>query len=797
MSIVCSFALAAFLFLSAGNWRPECGPAANAGEIIDDVADIVLGQKGMSYPFSNRTDACGLVLPTSVAVDTSREPYILYVVDSGNRRVLAYRTPLAAQRPVKADLVIGQPDFESAFFNEDEAAPDRFLSPVCVAVDSHGNVYVSDAGYNRILRFDRPFETDVRPDRVFGQQNRFDAMEPNEGGVSADSLFAPTAIHVDPHTGDLWVADSGNNRVLCFHQPLSGDTTADFVLGQPDFTFAQPNAGGVGARSLRAPMGVTTRGSDVLVADSGNRRILIYANALAGDGTATHVLGQDGSFTRNEAGCSPFRFELPTSLTITDAKPDGSRLLVADSANHRVLFFALEPTITSQPIGLWGQGTNLHACTPNAGGLGPASLAYPAAVAISPDDVLWVADQGNNRILGFQSGVTRDREADYVIGQIDLRHGTENLVDAWGLSSPRDVAVDRSVQPNRLYICDSYNNRILGYASTETLSSRTECTIVIGQPDSWSNDPGGGRASLSAPTSLAVDSNGNLFVADRDNSRVLWFERPFETDTVADRVFGQPDFASHRPNRNGVSARSLNRPESVAVDRPGNLYISDTRNHRILRFDRPIRSDATADAVWGQNGDFTSNKEYGGVGVRANTLSYPFGLNVRADGLLAVADTNNHRVLIFDTQADDPLTAVQVFGQAGRFDIDRDNLGGCTASSLSGPEGVVFWREGLFIADTANCRVLWYERPTSENHSACAVYGQFGSFKDNQRGMGRTGARNLWFPSGMDLDSLGNLYVADREQNRVLVFKASKPWPDSHGANGGSPTATAPGGGLE
>ncbi|MBN1491260.1 MAG: NHL repeat-containing protein [Phycisphaerae bacterium] len=772
---------------------------ANTEDAIpDDTADVVLGQSDMRYPFASRTDARGLVQPSSVAVDTSVRPYRLYVIDSGNHRILGYRTPFAGARPVAADLVLGQPDLHSGFFTEEEAGPERLFTPASVAVDSRGNVYVADADYNRILLFDRPFDTDRIADRAFGQQDNFDSFEPNNGGISAGSLAAPHAICIDPRTNDLWVADTGNNRVLCYRNPIETDRIADIVLGQPDFTSAAANAGGLGAGSFQAPMGVAILGNHLVVADSGNHRILIFDNPPENNGAASRVLGQDGSFTNAERGCSPFRFQFPTGLAPAafTAGASAGGLLVADTGNSRLLLFDLTDAKRTQPVGLWGQGTNLHSATPNAGGLGPSSLAHPSSMAISPDGVLWVADQDNNRVLAFQDGVRGDRNADQVIGQIDLRHGTENLVDALCVASPRDVAIDRSTQPNRLYVCDAYNNRVLGYGSTHDLNSETPCTIVIGQPDVWSNDAGCGPASLSMPTAVAVDANGGLFVVDRENNRVLWFDAPFEKDAIADRVFGQPDFKSSEANRGGISARTLNRPEGVAVDGDGNLYVADTRNHRILRYDRAIQTDGAADAVWGQQGDFTRGEEYGGIGVRADTFSYPFGLDIRADGWLAATDTNNHRVLLFDTRAADPNKAVRVFGQKNDFSSDRDNLGGCTARSLSGPEAVTFWQAGLFVADTANCRLLWYADLGSTDDAASAVYGQFGSFTRNQRGMGITGARNLWFPTGMDFDSNGSLYVADREQSRILVFRARKLRTRDRGAGGGlTKRAATPNGG--
>ncbi|HSW44540.1 MAG TPA: NHL repeat-containing protein, partial [Phycisphaerae bacterium] len=399
-----------------------------------------------------------------------------------------------------------------------------------------------------------------------------------------------------------------------------------------------------------------------------------------------------------------------------------------------------------------------------------------------PDATLWIADQGNHRVLRFEKGFHGDRSAEAVLGQRDFNHASGNHVDGLGLAWPRDVAIDRSVEPNRLYVCDFDNHRILGYRSVEDLGPERQPDLIIGQPDTFSNTPGTDAESLYLPTSLAVDARGGLYVADRENNRVLWFDRPFETDSRADRVFGQPAMVSREPNNGGVSARSLNRPEGVAVDVRGNLYVADTRNHRVLRFDQPTTSDTAADVVWGQGNDFTIGNEFGGLEVRADTFSYPFGLDLRGDGLMAVADTNNHRVLLFDVLAPDSRAATRVLGQAGDFAGREDNRGGCSAASLSGPEGVAFRGKGLFVSDTANCRIVYYGEVTSGDSQAEHVYGQEGSFARKGPSPARASARTLWFPSGMDIDSRGNLYVADREQSRVLVFRSASREPPPAGS---------------
>ncbi len=205
------------------------------------------------------------------------------------------------------------------------------------------------------------------------------------------------------------------------------------------------------------------------------------------------------------------------------------------------------------------------------------------------------------------------------------------------------VVVDRSLQPNAIYVVDRGNSRILGFRSFES----PDADLVFGQPDKFSGAPNGDAnlgiyakpssaslALLATPsgTNLAeqwlklnidVDAEGNLYVPDAYNNRVLVYYAPFSPDktggkgdTVADLVIGQNDFTSNGVNRgNGYStrdARSLSiglgyldggSSRGVSVDAAGNVWVADTYNSRVLRFPK---GQTTADLVLGQKG-FTSN----------------------------------------------------------------------------------------------------------------------------------------------------------------------------------------------
>ena len=173
---------------------------------------------------------------------------------------------------------------------------------------------------------------------VWGQLGSFSTNAANNGGVSANSLHLPWGVAVDG-AGNLYVADVGNNRVLYYP---AGSTTANRVYGQGgDFTASTANNGGVSANSLWAPWGVVLdAGGNLYVADYGNNRVLYYP---AGSTTATRVYGQGGSFvtnTPNKGGISadslnaPWTLALDSSGNLYVADNSNSRVLYYPSGEY-------------------------------------------------------------------------------------------------------------------------------------------------------------------------------------------------------------------------------------------------------------------------------------------------------------------------------------------------------------------------------------------------------------------------------------------------------------------------------
>ncbi len=324
--------------------------AANA----DSVAVAELGQPDMFSNIANSPTAASMnlyfsIVGSQVAIDGSSSPHHLWVTDPLNNRVLGYRNAAALSNGQAADLVIGQPNFQLT------GCDYNLCRPTGVAVDSAGNLYVADSSDNRILIFSNPFAINgntgqtaaFNPSTVIGQGGDFFSNSCNVGGSqpSEYTLCTPNKLTIDG-SGNLWVADTGNNRVLEYNNPLmTGNLAAIKVVGQPDFVSNQSNQGASeSAATLANPAGLTVdAGGNLYVADTYNCRVLRFQSPVVNGESASQVWGTGGSFVNSFCGGnSPTTLAYPTDVAVDSA----NSLYIADSYEHRVLEF---PEVSSPP----------------------------------------------------------------------------------------------------------------------------------------------------------------------------------------------------------------------------------------------------------------------------------------------------------------------------------------------------------------------------------------------------------------------------------------------------------------
>jgi DNA-binding beta-propeller fold protein YncE len=329
--------------------------------------------------------------------------------------------------------------------------------------DVHGPLFVCDTGHHRLLVWREAPRADATPaDLVFGQPDFVSEGRNARREIGRLTLNVPTGVAVGG--GVLAVADAWNDRVLIWHGlPLSATQPPDVVLGQRDFISGLANRGHdkPAADTLNWCYGVAIRGGRLFVADTGNRRVLVWNTMPQITGApADLVLGQRDFWTRDEGGGGPINeagMRWPHAVSV-----DGGRLFVADAGASRIMVWHHLPDTNGAPCDAVLGQTDFVTADHNRGAYDPAagSLHMPYGVAASAGRLL-VADTANSRLLGFglaelQTGVTADRLA----GQNSFhdkgenrweRPGRDTLCWPYGIACCGGTAI----------VADSGNNRVL------------------------------------------------------------------------------------------------------------------------------------------------------------------------------------------------------------------------------------------------------------------------------------------------------------------------------------------------
>ncbi len=349
---------------------------------------------GLAIPVAPR--ATSLFGPRGASLMGPRGP--LWVSDTGHHRLLGWaRLPDADNAP--ADWVIGQPDFTREGRNaKGQPGPATLNVPTGVTPLGDG-IAVADAWNHRVLIWhERPERSNAPANVVLGQGD-FAAVEANGGHAtaSAQSLFWPYGVHWDGVR--LWVADTGNRRVLMWHDvPMSNGCPADLVLGQDDFGTRDENGGGEPSlSSMRWPHDMTIWNGSLCVTDAGNNRIMIWdVLPTRNDQACDRLLGQvdPTRVDHNQSLYWPSACTLHMPYGIASS---GKWLVSADTANSRLLGWHAKGN-AHQAGALTGQD-DFHAKGDNRWALASRdSLCWPYGIAVC-GDVAVVADSGNNRVL--------------------------------------------------------------------------------------------------------------------------------------------------------------------------------------------------------------------------------------------------------------------------------------------------------------------------------------------------------------------------------------------------------------
>ena len=345
--------------------------------------------------------------------------------------------------------------------------------------------------------------------------------------------------------------------------------------------------------------------------------------------------------------------------------------------------------------------------------------------------------------------------------------------DAATCFGPRGAALMHEDGP--LWVCDTGHHRLLGWKH-RPVDDLAPADWVIGQKD-FNREGRNGKAEISAssvnvPTGICRCGKG-MAVADAWNHRVLiWLTPPESNNVPADIVLGQTDFTSGEANRgqNTASADSMHWPYGVHWH-DGKLFVADSENRRVLIWNTlPDRNGQPADIVLGQT-DFTSRDENAGHSPDAMSMRWPHGIAIWRDHL-CISDAGNNRIMIWrGIPQQNGQACDYVLGQEQTDLVDHNqSLYWPRAKTLNMPYALTVIDDWLIVADTASSRLLGWH--IEDLNTGAAARALCGQHNFHDKG------DNRWQPPCANslcwpygIQSCGNtVVVADSGNNRISLW---------------------------
>jgi len=660
------------------------------------------GNSGYSGDGGWATNA-NLADPAGLAFDASGN---LYIADQFNQRI----------RKVDTNGIITTVagNGGAAFSGDGGAAANASLFyPAAAALNGLGYLYIADSS-QRIRKVDASgFISTVAGNGA--------ATFSGDGGTATNaSLNSPAAVALDA-SGNVYIADQYNQRIR----------KVLLYASYPALRLSNVGASNAGSYTVvitNAYGSVTSAVAALTV---------VYPPSIAVQPASQGVVaGSNATLSVTAAGTQPFYYSWYLNVTNLLQSGTGSTLAVQDFTtndlgNYTVvitnaygsvtsqiatLTLAFAPTVTTQPASQTNlAGTNIMFSV-IAGGTGPftyqwqfngsnlpnniittvagngtgafagdggaatnASLHGPTAVALDAGGDLYIVDAGNQRVRKVDTtGVITT-----VAGKSALAgySGDGGAATNASLNNPFGLAVDAA---GNLYVADASNQRVRKVAANGII------TTVAGKGTSGFSGDGATatNANLYLPYGVAVDSAGNLYVADTSNQRI----RKVAANGIITTLAGK-GVSGYSGDNGAATNAALNSPYGVAVDAAGNVYIADTSNQRI----RKVNASGIITTVAG-SGTIGSGL-YNGIATNAN-LANPKAMVVDARGNIFVADSSNNGIRKVDTNGN--ITTVAGNGAAAY----SGDGGGATNASLSSPFGLALDALGnVYVADSANHRI--------------------------------------------------------------------------------------------
>ncbi|HNX76020.1 MAG TPA: hypothetical protein PLM07_05825, partial [Candidatus Rifleibacterium sp.] len=662
------------------------------------IGDIDEGLKTISLVVPYGTNVTSL-LPTITHTGTSISPNesmpqdfttpVVYTVTGSDALTESY-TVTVTQEPINYYINTQAGAVRGA---DGSGGAADFHSPMGVCVDSTGDVYVAEAEYHTI----RKITSSGVASTLAGTPDVSGGLD---GTGSSASFTRPGATAVDA-SGNLYVADTNNHTI---RKITPGGVVSTLAGLSGNSGSADDN--GSGAR-FNSPSGVAVDiNGFVFVADTGNHTI----RKIAPNGDVTTLAGSAGlSGTADQTG-SLARFNNPFGIAVHSS----GNLFVGDSYNHTIRQVS--------PAGVVTTFAGTAGVPGSADGTGTAaSFNFPEGVAVDSSGNVYVADSSNHKIRYITvGGVVSTLSGTGTSGYLD---GSAGVM----FSNPSGVCVDSSFN---VYVTD-YSNSAIRKISSGMVST------LAGAPR-W-NDETGNLARFYNARDVAVDSYGNIYVADTDNHVI---RKVVDGDVVTTfaglgGVYGSDDGP-------GNLAR-FNSPTGITVDSADNVYVADKGNHTI----RMITSSGVVSTLAGLAGSSGSTDGSG----NAARFNQPYGVALDSSNNVYVADYANHLVRKISGGV---VTTLAGSGVSGSID------GNGSAAYFSYPKGVAVDSNGFVYVTDSAAGIIRKVSPGGVVTTLAGTAGNLGH-------VDATGASAAFAsPDKIAVDDIGYLYVTDMNTIRHI-----------------------------